>query len=182
MSRHGIPVSAQQGQSPVAAALPLAGERLLPHKGKRYRTRWAAWGLMAAAFAGSLAAAVRTGEAAFCFMAAVLSLVMLISFAAPRIALAGMTAERQLPRSSVRAGEALHGMLHIHSAIPLPFVWFSANDEAVPASSPGRECIRCGTGAMPHVRRSITAEYELALDRGYTGSAISGWPQAICLV
>lgn len=139
-----------------------------------YRTRIGAWVLLAAAFAGSVAAAATTGGAIPVFLSVVLGGVMLLSGAGPRMALSGIQAERALPAVPVRDGEQLPVRLKLSPAWPFPFVWLAVSEDIVNVSVPAEEgSLPVRISPIPIASRVMEWGYAIPVRRGvYRFSAV----------
>ncbi|CAM4421154.1 uncharacterized protein (DUF58 family) [Paenibacillus endophyticus] len=115
----------------------LKGDRQMPkaQQSAAYRTRWFAWSLIAAAWAGSMAAVVLRGGAVEWFMTAVLSMIIVVSGLAPLLAAARLSAIRDLSQQTIREGGQLAIRFTLKRAIPVPFVWIAIHEETLNESS-----------------------------------------------
>ncbi|MBD2871216.1 DUF58 domain-containing protein [Paenibacillus arenilitoris] len=130
-------------------------------EGGEYRTRWLAWTIIAAGWAGSLAAIVLRGGAAEWFLAAVLGLVIIVSGLAPIMAAAGLRAERTVMKQEVREGGRQAVRLTVGRSYFVPFVWFAVRDAAVNETSPSSRAIGYQTVVAPLGRKEISVHYFL---------------------
>ncbi|WP_162341349.1 DUF58 domain-containing protein [Paenibacillus paridis] len=132
-----------------------------------YRTRWLAWGLLGAGWAGSVAAVLLRGGAVEWFMAAVLSMIVIVSCAAPMLAAVGLTAVRELSHETTREGGTIAVRLTLRRSLLIPFVWIALSDETVNQSSPARQGLSLQYVFMPIFRKEMTVQYAFyQLQRG----------------
>lgn len=126
-----------------------------------YRTRWLAWVVIAAGWAGCLAAVLLRGGAVEWFMMAVLTMIIVVSGIAPVMAASGLSAMRVLPQEETREGGQLAIRLTLRRSWLVPFVWLAVHDETVNESSPENHAISVRTVFTPLLRKEMTFFYTL---------------------
>jgi uncharacterized protein (DUF58 family) len=126
-----------------------------------YRTRWIAWAIIGAGWAGSLAAVVLRGGAVEWFMAAVLSMIIVISGIAPIMGAAGLRAIRTMSREEMRDGGQLTIRLTFRRSYLIPFVWLAIREQTVNESSATNREISVRSVFTPVLRKETTFLYTL---------------------
>ncbi|WP_138755847.1 DUF58 domain-containing protein [Paenibacillus sinopodophylli] len=94
-----------------------------------YRTRWLAWSLITVGWVGSVIAALLRGGAVEWFMAAVLSMVAIISGLAPLLAAVGLSATRIAAKEQIREGEELEILFTLKRSFVVPLVWVAIHEQ-----------------------------------------------------
>ncbi|WP_169086017.1 DUF58 domain-containing protein [Paenibacillus sp. PL91] len=126
-----------------------------------YRTRWIAWGIIAVGWAGSLAAIILRGGAVEWFMAAVLSMIIVVSGIAPIMGAAGLSAYRSMPRGETRDGGQLTIRLAVRRSYLVPFVWLAVREQTVNESSSANREISVRSVFTPLLRKETSFSYTL---------------------
>jgi uncharacterized protein (DUF58 family) len=126
-----------------------------------YRTRWLAWAVIAAGWAGCLAAVLLRGGAVESFMMAVLTMIIAVSGIAPIMAASGLSAVRVLSGEVTREGGQHAVRLTLSRSWPVPFVWLAVQDETVNESSAANRGISVRTVFTPLLGKEMTFRYTL---------------------
>ncbi len=126
-----------------------------------YRTRWLAWAVIAAGWAGCLAAVLLRGGAVEWFMMAVLTMIIAVSGIAPIMAASGLSAVRVLSGEETREGGQHAIRLTLRRSLPVPFVWLAVHDETINESSAANRGISVRTVFTPLLRKEMTFRYTL---------------------
>lgn len=108
------------------------------------------------------------GEAVEWFMTAVLSMIIVVSGAAPILAASGITAVRGLSQATTSEGGKVAIRLTIKRSFLIPFVWIAISDQTTNISSVSRQGLRARSVLVPMLRKEATFHYTLYhLRRGH---------------
>lgn len=140
-----------------------------------YRTRIAAWVLLGLFFGGTAAWSAVSGEAAAVFLMVLLAGLMLAAGIGPRLAVSGVSVQRQLTAGPVRHGEALSSTISLQFSWVFPFIWMTVREEIVHESASAAEG-RLSFTSLPFLltRRQLELANEAPARRGvYRFSSIT---------
>ncbi|KRE22773.1 DUF58 domain-containing protein [Paenibacillus sp. Soil522] len=126
-----------------------------------YRTRWLAWAVIAAGWAGCLAAVLLRGGAVEWFMTAVLTMIIAVSGIAPIMAASGLSAVRVLSGEETREGGQHAIRLTLRRSMPVPLVWLAVHDETINESSAANRGISVRTVFTPLLSKEMSFRYTL---------------------
>ncbi|MDQ0115027.1 DUF58 domain-containing protein [Paenibacillus harenae] len=128
---------------------------------RAYRTKWWLWCLIAAGWGCSIAAVALRGGAVEWFMAAVLTMIGLISGAAPALAAAGLSAIREVEGVMLRDGGEAGIHLSIARRVAFPFVWIAVREEIANAYTMKESRVVYGAVFIPLVEKQKEIVYKL---------------------
>jgi uncharacterized protein (DUF58 family) len=134
---------------------------------KRYRTRWAAWLVIAAAFGCACAAVIVRGGAVEWFFMIMLAGIALLSGLLPLAAIRNVTVSRVLPEMDISAGDQATIRITLMRRWRIPMVWFALEDLLNNNCGLEEKSISLRAVFAPMFAGEMTVHYDLeGLDRG----------------
>lgn len=125
------------------------------------RTKWWLWFVIVAGWGSSIGAIIWRGGAVEWFMAAVLSMVILVSGIGPAVAAARIRAERSAEHGALRDGGGASVELKVARFVAVPFVWVSVHDEAVNERAMKESKVEFGEVYVPFFQKELHIGYKL---------------------
>ncbi|WP_162848340.1 DUF58 domain-containing protein [Paenibacillus nanensis] len=142
---------------------------------KRYRTRWAAWLVIAAAFGCACSAVIVRGGAVEWFFMMLTGGLVLVSGLLPFIAIRNISVSRALPDTDIAAGEQLTIRMTLLRSRRIPMVWFALEDLLNNDCGLEEKNVSLRSVFAPMFAGEMTVHYDLdGLDRGlYSLSSVT---------
>ncbi|WP_337103691.1 DUF58 domain-containing protein [Paenibacillus sp. YIM B09110] len=128
---------------------------------RAYRTKWWLWCLIAVGWGCSVAAVMIRGGAVEWFMAAVLTMISLISGLMPALAAAGLSAVRSVDGVMLRDGGEAGVRLSIARRAAIPFIWVAVREEIANAYTMKESRVVYGAVFIPLMEKDKELAYKL---------------------
>lgn len=126
---------------------------------ERYRTRWAAWTVIAIAWSGACLAVIARGGAVEWFVLILLACVAIVSGWLPIAASKGITLERVVSDTEMEAGQSVSVTLRMKRMWRLPMVWVAVEESIRNISSFDAQTVPYKTVFAPMFGRTAVLSY-----------------------